>query len=337
MKAVGYYKAQPIAAAEALVDLDLPEPKPGPRDLLVRVKAVAVNPVDTKIRAGTAPEAGQARVLGWDAAGVVEAVGTAVASFKPGDEVFYSGARERPGANSELHCIDARLVGAKPKSLGFAEAAAMPLTALTAWELLFDRLRVAPSKAADDRSLLIIGGAGGVGSMLIQLARRLTSLTVIATASRPETADWCRSLGAHHVVDHAKPLPDELTRVGFPAVSFIAGLTQTEKHLPAIGALIAPQGHFATIDPPNVMDIAVFKRKSASIHPVLMFTRSSFETPDMAAQGRALDEISALVDAGVLRTTMTKTLSPISAANLQTAHALVESGRMMGKVVLEGW
>jgi zinc-binding alcohol dehydrogenase family protein len=337
VKVVGYRKSLPITADEALLDVELPTPKPGARDLLVAVKAVSVNPVDTKVRVRSAPEAGETKVLGWDAAGVVADVGSGVTLFKKGDEVFYAGSIARPGTNAELHLVDERIVGRKPKSLSFAEAAAMPLTSITAWELLFDRLGIRPGKPANAGSLLVIGGAGGVGSILIQLARRLTGLTVIATASRPETAAWCTERGAHHVVDHTKPLAAELQRIGVPQVPYVAGLTATDRHFSAIVEIILPQGRFALIDDPPTLDINPLKRKSVSVHWELMFTRSLFETEDMVAQHNLLTEVADLVDAGVIRTTLSERFGRIDAANLKRAHVLIESGRSKGKIVLEGF
>lgn len=337
MKAVGYRKWMPISEAEALIDVELPAPVPGPRDLLVRVAAVSVNPVDTKVRKRAQPPEGEVKVLGWDAAGVVEKVGSEVTLFRPGDEVFYAGSLDRAGTNSELHLVDERIVGAKPRSLSFTQAAALPLTSITAWEMLFDRLAVAPGKSPDSRSLLVIGGAGGVGSILIQLARRLTGLTVVATASRPETRDWCLRLGAHHVIDHSRPLDAELKALGRPRVELIAGLTQTDKHYPAITEALAPQGKFALIDDPGPLDISLLKRKSASIHWEFMFTRPVFGTPDMIAQHRLLGDVSALVDDGVLKTTLGQGMGAINAANLRRAHAVIESGKARGKLVLTGF
>jgi zinc-binding alcohol dehydrogenase family protein len=334
MKAVGY---RTTGAANVLVDADLPEPKAEGRDLVVKVEAVSVNPVDVKIRAGVAPAPGTVKVLGWDAAGTVAAAGPEVTLFRPGDRVFYAGSIARPGTNAEFHAVDERIVGHAPKSLSFAEAAAVPLTAITAWELLFDRLGVAPGKKPDAGTLLIVGGAGGVGSMLIQLARRLTGLTVIATASRPETRAWCLELGAHHVIDHREPLSEGLKAIGFAEVELIAGLTATDVHLPEIVRAVAPQGKFAVIDDPATLDVMPFKRKSVSIHWELMFTRSLFGTPDLIAQHTLLNEVSALIDAGILRTTLAERFGTIDAANLRRAHALIESGRAKGKIVLEGF
>jgi zinc-binding alcohol dehydrogenase family protein len=333
MKAIGYRACLPISDEQALVALDLPKPVPGPRDLLVSVQAVSVNPVDVKLRATAAPPPGEARVLGFDAAGLVEAVGAEVSLFRAGDEVFYAGAIDRPGSNSELQVVDERLVGRKPRSLSFAEAAALPLTSITAWELLFDRLGVERAPSSTGR-LLVINGAGGVGSILTQIARRLTGLTVIATASRPETIAWCKEMGAHHVIDHRRPLDAELKAIGLPQVEYVAGLTATDKHLPAIAAAIAPQGKIAVIDDPKTLDVVPLKRKSVSLHWELVFTRSLFQTPDMVAQHELLDQVADLVDAGVLRTTLTENAGPIDVRNLRRVHALVESGRSIGKRVL---
>ena len=334
MKAVGFRKSLPIGEAESLIDFEAPAPEARPRDLVVQVRAVSVNPVDTKMRMrGVA--AGETKILGFDAAGVVESVGKDAALFRPGDEVFYAGSNIRPGTNSQLHAVDERIVGRKPKKLSFAEAAALPLTSITAWELLFDRFRIA--RPGGKGSLLVIGGAGGVGSIMIQLARKLTRLTVIATASRPETIKWCTELGAHHTIDHTRPLAEELNRIGLPEVNHVAGLTQTVKHFPSLPEIIAPQGMFGLIDDPAALDVVPLKRKCVSVHWEAMFTRSMFTTPDIQAQHDLLNEVSALVDAGTLRTTMTKNLGPISAANLRKAHALIESGTSIGKVVLEGF
>ncbi|WP_420133637.1 zinc-binding alcohol dehydrogenase family protein [Rhodopseudomonas sp.] len=338
MKAVGYTKSLPIDDPNALTDVELPKPTPKPRDLLVAVKAVSVNPVDTKVRKRAAPPAGETKILGYDAAGVVEAVGSEVTLFKPGDEVFYAGSIQRPGTNAEFHLVDERIVGHKPKTLNFAQAAALPLTAITAWELLFDRLGARPSKAFDPRTLLIIGGAGGVGSILIQLARRLTGLSIIATASRPETQAWCRELGAHAVIDHSQPMKPQVDALGLPPVALIASLTNTDTHFTQLIDILAPQGKIGLIDDPvQPLNPMLLKAKSASLHWEAMFARSTFETADMIAQHDLLDEVAGLIDAGVLRTTLDQTYGTINAANLKRAHALIESGKAKGKVVLEGW
>lgn len=337
MRAVGYRQSQPIAAETSLIDLDLPEPKAAGRDLLVEVQAVSVNPVDTKIRVRSQPAEGQANVLGWDAAGIVRAVGPEVTGFKPGDAVFYAGAIDRPGANAEFHLVDERIVGPKPKTVGFAEAAALPLTAIAAWEMLFDRLDIRKPVPGAAHSLLIIGGAGGVGSIAIQLARQLTDVTVIATASRPETRTWARELGAHHVIDHTKPLPAQVAALGIGAPAFVFSTTHTDSHLEGIVELMAPQGRFGLIDDPKALDANPLKRKSLSLHWELMFTRSLFKTADMSEQGKLLAEVSRLVEQGQIRTTLAEHFGSINASNLKRAHALVESNRAKGKIVLEGF
>ncbi len=338
MRAIGTKAPLPANDPQALVDIDLPKPEATGRDILVEVRAISVNPVDTKVRRGMlGPVSDAWKVLGWDAAGTVVAAGPQVQNFKPGDAVYYAGAIGRPGANSEFHLVDERIVGRKPASLDWAEAAALPLTAVTAWEMLFDRLDVRKPVAGAANALLIIGGAGGVGSIAIQLARHLTDLTVIATASRPETREWARSLGAHHVVDHAKPLAAEVAALGIGAPGFVFSTTNTGEHLAEIVQLIAPQGRFGLIDDPAALDIKPFKLKSVSIHWELMFTRPMFETADMAAQGAVLNEVARFVDQGAIRTTLSERFGAINAANLRRAHALIESGRAKGKVVLEGF
>ncbi|WP_321960422.1 zinc-binding alcohol dehydrogenase family protein [Paraburkholderia sp. J7] len=337
MKAIGYYRNLPISDPESLVDLELPDPQPGPRDLLVEVHAVSVNPVDVKVRANMAPENGEAKVIGWDASGIVRAVGRDVTLFKPGDRVWYAGSLLRPGTNSELHVVDERIVGSMPQSLNFAEAAALPLTSITAWELLFDRLKVPEGTAPSGESLLVIGAAGGVGSVLVQLARKLTGLTVIGTASRPETSKWVSELGAHHVIDHTKPLSQELKRIGMEGVDYIASLNQTDHHFDEIVASINPQGHLALIDDPELVDFRKLKRKCVALHWEFMFTRSMFGTKDQIRQHQLLNRMASLIDEGVLRTTLNESFGTINAANLRRAHELVETNRSRGKLVLEGF
>lgn len=337
MRAIGYRTPGDLDAPESLLDIDLPRPEPGPRDLLVEVRAVSVNPVDTKVRRRAGPEPGGWKVLGWDAAGVVVEVGADVSRFRPGDEVFYAGSLNRPGTNAEYHAVDARIAGRKPSTLNFAEAAALPLTAITAWETLFDRLDVRKAVPGAAPAVLVIGGGGGVGSITIQLVRQLTDLTVIATASRPETVAWVRDLGAHHVVDHAQPVAAQVAALGIGAPAFVFSTTATDRHLAAVAELIAPQGRWALIDDPGVVDIAPFKRKSVSTHWEFMFTRPVFETADIDAQGALLDEVSRLVDAGTLKTTLGDHFGTITAANLKRAHALIERGAALGKIVLEGF
>lgn len=336
MKAIAYYQSLPIDHPDALQDVQLAAPQPGPNDLLVEVKAISVNPVDTKIRRNVQPDAGQAKVLGWDVAGVVTAVGDAVKQFRPGDRVFYAGAIDRAGANSELHVVDERIVGRMPGSLDFARAAALPLTAITAWELMFERLGVREGQG-DGQSLLIVGAAGGVGSILVQLARQLTGLTVIGTASRAQTRDWVQALGAHHVIDHSLPLSEELKRIGIGQVSHVASLTHTDQHYGQIIEALMPQGRLALIDDPAQLDVVQLKRKSLSLHWEFMYTRSLFQTADMIEQHRLLNRVSQLIDDGVLKTTLGEHFGSINAANLRRAHALLESGTAKGKIVLEGF
>ena len=337
MRAVGYQKSLPIENESALMDIDLPKPEAKGRDLLVQIQAVSVNPVDTKIRKRTAAGPDSWKVLGWDGAGIVSATGPEATLFKPGDAVFYAGAIGRQGTNSEFHLVDERIVGRKPNSLDWAEAAALPLTAITAWEMLFDRLDIGKSVPGAAPAILIVGGAGGVGSIAIQLAKKLTPLAVIATASRSETRDWVQRLGAHHVIDHSKPLASQVKALEIGAPGIVFSTTNTDRHFPEIAELIAPQGRFGLIDDPPSFDIGVFKRKSVSIHWESMFTRSVFETPDMAEQGALLNQVSKFVDEGVLQSTIAENFGPINAQSLRRAHALIESGRAKGKIVLEGF
>lgn len=337
MKAVAYQKVLPIDHAETLQDITLPDPIAKGRDLLVEVKAVSANPLDVKVRANTTPAPGEWKVLGWDAAGVVRAVGPEVTQFKPGDRVWYAGSITRAGSNSELQLVDERIVGKMPASLDFAAAAALPLTSLTAWEMLFDRLGIQQGAASTGKSLLIIGAAGGVGSIMVQLARRLTGVTVIGTASRPETAAWVRQLGAHHVIDHTRPFASQLAETGIANPNYIVSLTHTDQHFDQIAEVIAPQGKFGLIDDSEVSDIRKLKRKSVSLHWEMMFTRSMFETEDMAEQHRILTEVAALVDNGVVRTTVGENYGRINSENVKRALALLQSGKARGKIVLEGF
>lgn len=337
MKAIAYYQSLPITHPQSLQDIELPEPVAGPRDLLVEVKAISVNPVDTKVRQNVQPEAGTAKVLGWDVAGVVKAVGSEVTLFKAGDKVFYAGSIARAGGNSELHVVDERIVGHMPQTLGFAEAAALPLTAITAWELLFDRLQIKEGQSDLGQSLLIVGAAGGVGSILTQLARQLTGLNVIGSASRPQTQEWVRNLGAHLVVDHSQPLSDALKEAGQAQVTHVASLTQTDQHLDQLVEALAPQGKLALIDDPKSLDVTKLKRKSLSLHWEFMYTRSLFETADMLEQHNLLNRVARLIDTGTLKTTVGEHFGVINAENLRRAHALLESGKSKGKIVLEGF
>ncbi len=337
MKAVAYRVPGPIDREDALQDITLETPTAAGRDLLVSVHAVSVNPVDTKLRRGAAPEGSEWRVLGFDASGVVEAVGPDVRQFSPGDAVFYAGSIARPGTNSEFHLVDERIVGRKPATLSHADAAALPLTAITAWEMLFDRLDVLRPTVQGGHIILVIGGAGGVGSVTIQLLRALTDLTVIATASRPETREWVRQCGAQHVIDHRQPLAPQVAALGLGAPGFVFSTTETGGHLADIVELIAPQGRFGVIDDPESLDAKLFKRKAVSLHWELMFTRPLYDTPDVAEQGRLLNEVAALVNAGRIRSTATEVAGRIDAATLRAVHARIEAGTARGKIVLEGF
>src|ERR1019366_6136582 len=337
MKAVGYIQSLPPSDPKSLFDFELPVPERKNRDLLVAVRAVSVNPIDTKVRMRQQGSEAQPKILGFDCAGVVEDVGPEVTLFKSGDEVFYAGSILRPGTNSEFHLVDERLAGPKPRSLSFAEAAALPLTSITAWELLFDRLRIPFGKPQQAGSLLVIGASGGVGSILVQLASRLTGVTVLASASRPESQQWVLKAGAHHAVDHSKKLSEEVRKLGIQHVEFIIGLNQSGQHFDEIVELIAPQGAFALIDDPTSIDVTKLKAKSASLHWESMFPRSTFQTADMIEQHRILRQISTLVDEGLIRTTLGSTAGRIDAQNLRAAHAAIESHKSIGKIVLEGF
>jgi NADPH:quinone reductase len=337
MKIISFRQSLPISDPESFLDLSADKPAPRAHDLLVEIRAIGINPVDAKIRAGGGPgsPSGDLKILGWDAAGVVRAVGPAVTLFAPGNEVFYAGAVDRPGCYAEFQCVDERIVGHKPRSVGFAESAAMPLTTITAWETLFDRLKV---DRAQEGSLLIVGGAGGVGSIGTQLARELTRLNVIATASRPDTRDWCLKMGAHYVVDHGQPLGDQVKSITPGGVNYVMALTKVEDHFDEIIESMAPQSAIALIEnPARPLEITELKPKSISLHWEFMFTRSRFQTADMGAQGRLLTEVGALMDAGRIRTTLQTYLGQITAENMKRAHALIESGRAIGKIVLAGF
>jgi len=335
MKAIAFTEhGLPIHDPRSLQDVNIAAPTPGPRDLLVEVEAVAVNPVDTKVRSGSFAK--EPKVLGWDAAGTVRDVGADVRLFKPGDKVYYAGSLTRAGSYSELQVVDERIVGHRPQSLSAAHAAALPLTSITAWELLFDRLGVRED-GGDGDVLLVVGAAGGVGSMLVQLARELTGMTVIGTASRPETVDWVKRMGADHVIDHRLPMLAQLQALGVGEVSHVASLTHTEEHLAQLIEVLRPQGRLGVIDDPRTLDVMPLKLKSLSLHWELMFTRSLFETPDMIHQHHLLNRISTLIDQGILQTTLGEHFGAINAANMRRAHALVESNKARGKIVLEGF
>jgi len=337
MKAIAYTHSLPISDEDSLQDLILPEPHPPTgHDLLVEVHAVSVNPVDAKVRMRNDP-VGSPKVLGYDAAGVVRACGPDVRLFRPGDAVFYAGDISRPGTNAERQLVDERIVGIKPAKLSFAEAAAVPLTAITAWEALFDRLRIPRGTTPREEAVLIIGGAGGVGSIAVQLARRLTGLRVIATASRRETMDWVRSMGAHEVVDHSGNLVAQIRKIGVP-VRYILVTTHTDTHWPAICEIVAPQGAICLIDDPATPpDVRMLKTKAASLHWEFMFARPVHKTADLGEQHRILTEVSRMLDLGTLRTTLGEHFGAINATNLRRAHAAIESGKARGKIVLEGF
>ena len=338
MKAIGLTKYLPITDDNALMDLELPRPKPQGRDLLVSVRAISVNPVDTKVRAPKEGLEDPPRILGWDAAGVVEAVGPDASLFTPGDEVYYAGSITRPGTNSEFHVVDERIVGKKPESLGFAEAAALPLTSITAWEALFDRMGVSRDGASEGQSLLVIGGAGGVGSIAIQIAKKVAQLEVITTASRDESRDWCLDLGADHVVNHREDIAAQLEAIGHGQVDYVLCLNNTDSHWNTMAQVVAPQGHICSIVETSApVDLRLLMQKAATFSWELMFTRPMFETPDMIEQHHLLNEVARLVDAGEVRTTTGEVVGAIHAENLRKAHAQIESGRAIGKLVLEGW
>ncbi len=338
MKAIGYTAPCTIDAPQTLVDIDLPMPQAAGHDLLVEVKAVAVNPVDTKIRKSAAPTEGEYKVLGFDAVGVVQAIGDKVSLFNVGDEVWYAGDITRSGSNAEYQLIDERIVGHKPLSLSFADAAALPLTGITAWELLFDRLQLPKDGSAKDARILIIGAAGGVGSIIIQLAKKLTGATVIGSASRPETCEWVQQLGADYVINHHQPLSQELAKHHITDVTHVISLTHTDQHFDEIVEIIRPQGKIALIDDPQTpIDIMKLKRKSISLHWELMFTRAIFQTEDMIEQHKLLEALAKLVDAGEVKTTMGEHYGQINAANLIRAHKAIETNTTIGKIVLEGF
>lgn len=335
MKAVAFVHSRPVTAEDALIDIDLPAPEARQHDLLVEVKAVSVNPVDIKLRRYDDP-LGTPRVLGFDAAGIVRGVGSQVRNFGIGDEVYYAGVPTRPGTNAEFHLVDERIVGRKPKTLSFAQSAALPLTGLTAWEMLFERFKI-PRDQPSDGNLLIVGGAGGVGSIAIQLAAELTDLTVIATAARPETVEWCKSLGAHHVIDHSRAMAAQIASLDLTAPDYVFCVTHEDAHWNELTKLLAPDGSIGILERGAPLNISALWEKCASIHTEYVFARGILKTRTMSAQHRTLEAIAHLVDTGVLRTTMTEHYGSINAQNLKRAHAAIETGRVRGKIVLEGF
>ena len=334
MKAIGYTDAGPISAENALIEFETDMPQPGPKDLLVEVRGISVNPVDVKLRASVQPDGGP-RILGFDAAGIVKAVGSETTRFRPGDEVFYAGDITRPGANAAFHVVDERIVGRKPSSLGFAEAAGMPLTTITAWEILFDSFGLKEGEGAGE-ALLVIGGAGGVGSILIQLAKKLTGLSVIATASRDDTRAWVEKMGADHIINHRNPLDEEMKALDI-SPRYVASLTHTDRHYAAIKELIKPRGHIALIDDPKSLDVVPLKSKALSVSWEFMFARSMFQTEDMDEQHRLLNKVADLLDNGALISTVNKQGGALSVENLRSAHEFQESGAAIGKTVLDGF
>lgn len=337
MKAIAYQRSLPIGDKRALQDIELEVPKAQGHDLLVEVKAISVNPVDYKIRQRAAPEEGEWKVLGWDAAGIVKEVGENVTQFKAGDKVWYAGDLTRSGSNAEYQLVDERIVGNMPESLSLAEAAALPLTSITAWEMLFDRLQIPTDATETPKTVLVIGAAGGVGSIMVQLLRRLTGVTIIGTASRAQSVEWLNDLGTHHIINHREALSTGLKAVGIPEVDYVISLNNTEDHYEEIVKSLAPQGHFGLIDDPTQLDVMPLKLKSIALHWELMFTRPMFQTPDMVEQHRLLNEVAGLIDKGQIKSTVAHHLGTISAENLIKAHAMLESQQAHGKIVLEGF
>ncbi len=333
MKAIAYKDNLPIDNENSLQDIEIEIPKVSGRDILVEVKGISVNPVDFKIRKGVKPSEGEWKIIGWDATGVVKEVGPEVSLFKVGDEVWYAGDLKRSGSNAEYQLVDERIVGYKPKSLSFGAAAAMPLTSLTAWELLFDRMQV--EKNNPEKSILVIGAAGGVGSILVQLVKKLTKLKIIGTASRDETTAWLKELGADHVINHRHKLSEEFTKYNLPEAEYVISLNATEQHIDEIVKVVKPQGKFGFIDDPKVLNVMPFKGKAVSTHIELMFTRSLFQTPDMIEQHNILNEVSKLIDQGMIKTTVGQHFGKINSKNIRKAHQLLETGKAKGKIVLE--
>lgn len=341
MKAIGYHHSLPINHPDALVDVDIPQPIATGRDLLVKVQSIAVNPADYKVRLTSEPRGQAPKILGWDAVGEVIATGERVTQFHPGDLVYYAGDITRQGSNAEYQLVDERIVGVKPKSLSHAEAAALPLTTITAWELLFEHLGIKQqpinTSKKSDEIILVVGAAGGVGSMLIQLAKTLTGATVIATASRDRSQAWVKKLGADFVVDHTQSLTEQIAELGLGGVTHVASLNSTETYFSTYAELLVPFGRIAIIDDPRSLDVTQLKLKSLSLHWEFMFARSMFNAVDLQAQGQLLSRVSDLVDQGYIQTTLGQHFGQVNAKNLIAAHAALEAGSTIGKIVLEGF
>ena len=337
MKAIGYTHSLDINEPNALMDLEIDKPSASGRDLLIKISAIAVNPVDYKIRQRVNPEGGEPKILGWDAVGEVVDIGSDVTKFAVGDRVYYAGDLTRPGSNAEFQLVDERIVGKAPKSLSDSDAAALPLTTITAYELLFDHLKLKQQSEKSEEVVLVVGAAGGVGSIMLQLLKTLTGATVIATASRESSKNWVQELGADYVVDHSQPMAEQIKALNVGEVTHVASLNNTHQYIDTYVEVMKPKGKLALIDDPESLDVAKLKQKSLSLHWEFMFTRSMFETDDMAEQSRLLSDVASLIDEGKINTTVGKHLGKINAANLIEAHKALEEGSAIGKLVLEGF
>ena len=337
MKAIGYTHSLDINEPNALMDLEIDKPSASGRDLLIKISAIAVNPVDYKIRKRVNPEGGEPKILGWDAVGEVVDIGSDVTKFAVGDRVYYAGDLTRPGSNAEFQLVDERIVGKAPKSLSDSDAAALPLTTITAYELLFNHLELKQQSEKSEEVVLVVGAAGGVGSIMLQLLKTLTGATVIATASRESSKNWVQELGADYVVDHSQPMAEQIKALNVGEVTHVASLNNTHQYIDTYVEVMKPKGKLALIDDPESLDVAKLKQKSLSLHWEFMFTRSMFETDDMAEQSRLLSDVASLIDEGKIKTTVGKHLGKINAANLIEAHKALEEGSAIGKFVLEGF
>ncbi|MFZ8200412.1 zinc-binding alcohol dehydrogenase family protein [Alteromonas portus] len=337
MKAIGYTHSLDINEPSALMDLEIDKPSASGRDLLIKISAIAVNPVDYKIRQRINPNGGEPKILGWDAVGEVVEIGADVTEFAVGDRVYYAGDLTKAGSNAEFQLVDERIVGKAPKSLSDGDAAALPLTTITAYELLFDHLELKQQDEKSSEVVLVVGAAGGVGSIMLQLLKVLTGATIIATASRESSKKWVQELGADYVVDHSKPMAEQIRALDIGEVTHVASLNNTHQYIDTYVDVMKPKGKLALIDDPESLDVAKLKQKSLSLHWEFMFTRSMFETDDMAEQSRLLTHVAALIDKGKVKTTVGKHLGKINAENLIEAHRTLEEGRAIGKLVLEGF